>query len=62
MNLNFGTKLNEWIDNNSDEFLEICHTFTNTYQIEVWLLSVLKLNENEELIESEKKSYNIKWY
>ena len=56
---NFSDKLNIWIENNPEDFIETCHTFMTTYQIETWLLSKLKLNNNEEYIEPEKKSYNI---
>lgn len=56
---NFSEKLNIWIENNPEDFIEICHTFMSTYQIETWLLSKLKLNSNEDYIEPEKKSYNI---
>tara|TARA_A100001015_G_C14563799_1_gene546433 strand:+ start:15 stop:593 length:579 start_codon:yes stop_codon:yes gene_type:complete len=55
---NFSDKLNNWIEDNSNEFLKICHCFMSTYQIETWLLSNLKLTDNQSLIKSHK-TYNV---
>ena len=54
----FNEKMNKWIDNNQEEFIKLCHSFISSYQIETWIMSNLKLSDNE-YFKKQNKNYNV---
>jgi hypothetical protein len=61
--ITYENRLNDWINENSyDSFKKICESFISTYQIENWLVSNVKLKNNEYYDSSDDYYSNNKKY
>ena len=47
----------DWVRNNYTTFFELCHTFTSTYEIELWLKNTIQLNPDEYYTSDSKYKY-----